>query len=53
MVLCIFCVTNSYDKICKICELLAKSLALELEKPQTAQCPINWRASNSRAANSA
>ena len=43
---CIFCVTpwHSYDiNLHFFGDSLATSLALELEKPQTSQCPINWR----------
>ena len=37
---CIFCVTHSYDiNLHFLGESLATSLALELQKPQTAQCP--------------
>ena len=40
MVHCIFCVTHSYDiNLHFLGESLATSLALELQKPQTAQCP--------------
>ena len=43
-VLCIFCITLIYDiNLHFFGEWLATNLTLELEKPQTAHCPINWR----------